>query len=109
LLLWSVAGYAQQAHEQEVQRALIDLDRRATEFSRGQPAQPLPPQVGQPLSADPQIARELRPYERMRMAEQNVHVLQLPPPLVRETGRPLPLPGGRQPGVDPVEVARPRE
>jgi hypothetical protein len=65
--------------------------------------------VGQPLSADPEIARQLRPYERMRMAEQDAHVLQLPPPVVRETGEPLPLPGRPQPGVDPVEVPRPRD
>lgn len=109
LLVLPVACFAQQPHEQEVQRALIELDRRSADFSRGQPFQPLPPHVGQPLSADPQIARELRPYERMRMAERNEHVLQLSPPLVRETGKPLPLPGGPQPGVDPVEVPRPRE
>ena len=109
LLVVPIACFAQQPHEQEVQRALIELDRRSTEFSRGQPPQPLSPHVGQPLSADPQIARELRPYERMRMAERDEQVLQLPPPVVREIGKPLPLPGGPQPGVDPVEVPRPRE
>lgn len=109
LLAVPIACFAQQPHEQEVQRALIELDRRSAEFSRDQPFEPLPPHVGQPLSADPQIARELRPYERMRMAERDEHVLQLPPPVVRETGKPLPLPGGPQTGVDTVEVPRPRE
>jgi hypothetical protein len=49
------------------------------------------------------VARQLRPYERMRMAEQ--HVLQLPPPVVREKAeQPLPLPGRPQRAVDPVTL-----
>ena len=109
LLAPPLAGLAQQPHEQEVQRALIELDRRSAQFSSGAPAAPLPPEAGQPLSADPEVARQLRPYERLRMAEQGDQVLQLPPPVVRETGKPLSLPGGPQPGVDPVEVPRPRD
>ena len=109
-LLWlPLACLAQQPHEQEVQRALIELDRRSADFSRGQGYTPLPPHVGQPLSGDPEIARQLRPYERMRMAEQHVHVLQLPPPIVQDTGKPLALPGRPEAGVDPVDLPRPRE
>jgi hypothetical protein len=118
-LLLPLACFAQQPHEQEVQRALIELDRRSAEFSQGRAPSPLPPQVGQPLSPDPEVARQLRPYERMRMAEQQKDgqfVLQLPPPAVQERKpgsgpdlKPLPLPGGPQPGVDPVQVPRPRE
>ena len=105
-----LACFAQQPHEQEVQRALIELDRRSAEFSSGSPQGPLPPYVGQPLSPDPEVARQLRPYERMRMAEQSEqHVLQLPPPVVRQTEKPLSLPGRPQAGVDPVEVPRPRD
>ena len=110
VLLLPLTCFSQQPHEQEVQRALIELDRRSAEFSTPQPSQPLPPQVGQPLHPDPEIARQLRPYERMRMAEEQrgEHVLRLPPPIDRESGKPLPLPGGPQPGVDPVDLPRPR-
>lgn len=106
LLLAPLACFAQHPHEQEVQRALIELDRRSAGFS----AHPLPPQVGQPLHPDPEIARQLRPYERLRMAQQRgEHVMRLPPPVARETGEPLALPGRPQSGVDPVELPRPRD
>jgi hypothetical protein len=92
---------AQQPHEQEIQRAIIELDRRSADFSSHRPL--LDPNVGRPLHPDPVIARELRPYERMRMAEQQPHVLQLPPPVIQQkVEKPLPLPGGPRPGVDPV-------
>ena len=101
LFFFPLVCLAQHPHEREVQRALIELDRRSADFSSNRP--PLEPHVGQPLNADPEIARQLRPYERMRMAEQ--HVLQLPPPVVREKAeKPLPLPGGPQRGVDPVAL-----
>lgn len=103
LIATPLMGFAQQPHEQEIQRAIIDLDRRSADFSAHFPADrpPLEPHVGRPLHPDPVIARELRPYERMKMAEQ--HVLQLPPPVVqRKREKPLPLPGGPRPGVDPV-------
>ena len=106
VLLVPLACLAQQPHEQEVQRALIELDRRSAQFSS---QAPLPPHVGQPLHADPEIARQLRPYERMRMAEQDDRVLRLPPPVVQATGNPLPLPGGPQSIVDPVDLPRPRD
>ena len=96
---------AQQPHEQEIQRAIIELDRRSADFSaqRAPAGEPLDPHVGRQLHPDPVIARELRPYERMRMAEQRSHVLQLPPPVVqKKVEKPLPLPGGPRPGVDPV-------
>ena len=109
VLLVPLTCFAQQPHEREVQRALIELDRRSAEFARGQAPSPVPPHVGQPLSADPEIARQLRPYERMRMAEQNEHVLQLPPPVVREFRKPLPLPRGPESVVDPVDLPRPRD
>ena len=105
LLLAPLACLAQHPHEQEVQRALIELDRRGADFARGAPPVPLEPHVGQPLHPDPELARQLRPYERMRTAE--AYVLRLPAPVVREkTDKPLPLPGGRQAGVDPVALPR---
>jgi hypothetical protein len=115
------AVLAQQPHEQEVQRALIELDRRSAEFARGQPpsSTPLPPYAGQPLSPDPEVARQLRPYERMRIAEEGAHVLQLSPPVNRteekasskEKGsfKPLPLPRRPESVVDPVDLPRPRD
>ncbi len=105
-LLLPLACLAQQPHEQEVQRALIELDRRSADFSNyGQ----LPPHAGQPLSPDPEIARQLRPYERMRMGEQREHVLQLPPPVIQETNKPLPLPRREESVVDAVDLPRPRD
>ena len=104
-LLAPIMCLAQHPHEQEVQRALIELDRRSADFARGAAPQPLEPHVGQPLNADPEVARQLRPYERMRMAD--AYVLRLPPPVVlRKSDRPLPLPRGRQAGVDPVTLPR---
>jgi hypothetical protein len=101
---------AQQPHEREIQRAIIELDRRSADFSNS--GRPLEPQVGQPLHPDPEVARQLRPYERLRIAEEDRrHVLQLPPPVVQEKRtekgeKPLPLPGGPRPGVDPVAPPR---
>jgi hypothetical protein len=101
-LLWPCACFAQQPHGQEIQRALIELDRRAADFARGSSG-PLDPHAGRPLHPDPEIARQLRPYERMKAAEEGaVHVLRLPPPVVQKDERPLALPGGPRGGVDPV-------
>ena len=113
-LLLPLACFAQQPHEQEVQRALIQLDERSAAFSRGEAPSPLPPQAGQPLSADPEVARQLRPYERMRMAEQREgFVLQLPPPGKQPEEdpalKPLPLPRREQSLVDPVDLPRARD
>lgn len=80
LLIGAPAGLAQQPHEQEIQRALIQLDRRAAEFARGAAPAPLEPTVGRPLHPDPEIARQLRPYERLKAAEKDSVTLRLPPP-----------------------------
>jgi hypothetical protein len=102
LLLIPIACFAQQPHEQEIQRAIIQLDQRSAEFARGSSPQPLDPHVGRPLHPDPEIARQLRPYERIKMAEER-DVLRLPPPVVqKKLEKPLPLPGGPRAGVDPV-------
>jgi hypothetical protein len=107
LLLFPLAGLAQQPHEQEIQRALIQLDQRGADFARGSAPQPLDPHAGRPLHPDPEIARQLRPYERMKAAETRApDVLRLPPPVVQKDEKPLPLPGGPRAGVDPVTAPR---
>lgn len=101
-------------HEEEIHRALIQRDQQSAEFAAGanrgflellHQRQLL--EAGRPLSTDPAVARELRPYERARMAqEREGFVLQLPPPRVRSGSDPdlgaLPLPGGPRHGVEPV-------
>lgn len=108
LLAVALPSFGQQPHAQEIQRALIQLDERGAAFARGSPPQPLDPHAGRPLHPDPEIARELRPYERMKAAEaREANVLRLPPPvvrnhMVRKDAKPLPLPGGPQGGVNSV-------
>ena len=104
LLFLPLVAFAQQPHEQEIQRAIIDLDRRAADFARGTPSPPLDPHVGRPLHPDPEIARQMRPYERLREAEEReIYVLRLPPPVVREDlDKPKPLPAAPQAGVEPI-------
>jgi hypothetical protein len=105
LLLFPFAALAQQPHQQEIQRALIELDQRSADFARGTASAPLDPRVGLPLHPDPEIAKQLQPYERMKAAEGREVTLQLPPPVVRiRNEKPLPLPGGPRPGVDPVTL-----
>jgi hypothetical protein len=107
LLVLPLACLAQQPHEQEIQRALIQLDQRSADFARGSASPPLDPSVGRPLHPDPEIARQLRPYERMKVAEERESdVLRLPPPVVQKDEKPLPLPGGPRHGVEPVAAPR---
>lgn len=120
LLLASLASsaLAQDAETQRaIQRALIQLDQRSAEFAaqaRGQDPRELQSlhaaqlrDAGRPLSPEPEIARQLLPYERMRMAQERE--LRLPPPVAREKKsgsdpdfRPLPLPGGLPHVVEPI-------
>jgi hypothetical protein len=100
-------------HEQEIQRAIIQLDQRSADFARGTTSPPPDPFVGRPLSPDPDIARQMRPYERMKAAEaRDSNVLQLPPPTVRSEARkeekPLPLPGGPRGALEPNPITSPR-
>lgn len=115
VLLWPLACAAQQLqpqqlHQQEIQRALIQLDQRSSDFARGMVSPPLDPFVGRvPLSPDPEIAQQLRPYERMRAAEGNEPaVLRLPPPAARNIDKPLPLPGGPPGALEPNPITSPR-
>jgi len=125
-LLFSVASAA--AHGDGFQRELLLRQQQSdaftlqlrqsqeTLFSRGGPgmesrhlwerqrldnlgAQQLQSAI-QPLSADPEIARQLQPYQRQRAADERL--LILPPPVVRQVpgqrpehmARPLPVPMG---------------
>jgi hypothetical protein len=94
-------------HAQEIQRALIERDRQSADFARGVASQPLPADAGRPLHPDPVIARELRPYERMRDAEAR-EIRFAPPVVLRKKSaadadaKPLPLPGGPRHGVEPI-------
>jgi len=118
ILLCPFACAAQQLpgqplHQQEIQRALIQLDQRGTDFARGTVSPPLDPFVGRPLHPDPEIAQQLRPYERMKAAEANEPtVLRLPPPavgqMVRKIDKPLPLPGGPPGALEPNPITSPR-
>jgi hypothetical protein len=99
--------------QRAVQRALIELDQRSTEFAaqlRGLDMRELQSlhaaqlrDAGRPLSQDPEVARQLLAYERMRMSDERE--LRLPPPVVRAPKpayEPLPLPGGLPHVVEPI-------
>jgi hypothetical protein len=103
ILLFPLYCQAEQPHAREIQRAVMEQDRRSAEFAGATTYQPLPADAGRPLHADPVIAREWRPYERMKATEG--YVLRLPPPVIREK-KPLPLPSslpsGPRHGVEPI-------
>lgn len=82
--------------ERQVQRALIERDRQAAEFSR-------PELRDMPRPSD---ATPLRPDERfVRQREREAYLLQFSPvPQAPLPAKPLPLPGGPDHAVDPVPV-----
>src|SRR5688572_11186019 len=99
LLSLSPVAHAQQQHEQEIQRALVQRDQQSAEFAAG--VRGAPPGALQSLHARQlgetmrPLAPELRPYQRARMAEDGALVLA--PPVRRSVpvpDLPLPLPGG---------------
>jgi hypothetical protein len=118
MILLYFVPFAGMAQEQEIQRALIQRDQQSAEFAArvrdSQESASLQQlharqllDAGRPLHPDPEIARQLRPYQRQQMAEERE--LRLPPPveLTRPDLRPLPLPGGPRHGVDPIPVQGP--
>jgi hypothetical protein len=108
-LLCPLACAAQQLHQQEIQRALIQLDQRSADFARGTVSPQLDPFVGRALHPDPEIAQQLRPYERVRAAETNQPaLLRLPPPALRPIDKPLALPGGPPGALEPNPITSPR-
>jgi hypothetical protein len=106
------------ANEQEIQRALVERDQRTAEFAAGvggnvdrrgleilHERQLF--EAGRPLSPDPELARQLLPYQRERMArEREAFVLRLPPPVIIDPEKPLALPRGPRHGVEPVPANR---
>lgn len=115
-ILWLSLGWPLGAmpNEQEIQRALIQRDQQSAAFAAGVNRGSLENlhqrqlmEAGRPLHPDPEIARQLRPYERERMAREGEgFVLRLPPPKPNSGSdpdlRPLPLPGGPRHGVEPI-------
>jgi len=117
------------AQQQEMNRAVIERDQQSAEFAarlRGQDTRALENLHARqlretlvPLSPNPDIARQLLPYQRGIMAQKRAqeiaatpqgaiaggHVRFDSPVFARpaaDVRAPLPLPGGPQPGVDPV-------
>ncbi len=87
--------------ERQGQRALIERDRQAAEFSR-------PELRNLPQESD---AEPLRPDERVRRSREREAYLLSQPPAPQAPPRaeaPLPLPGGPGHGVDPIPVPGPR-
>lgn len=82
--------------ELQAQRALIERDRQAAEFSR-----PELRSMAQPSDAAP-----LRPDERvLRERERQAWLLRISPVLQAPAAQaPLPLPGGPGHAVDPIPV-----
>ena len=118
----SLAALACLAQEQQIQRALIQRDQQSAEFAaRLRGSQELARlqhlhalqlrDAGRPLHPDAEIARQLQPYERQRLADERV--LVLPPPITqakpadRPASHPLTLPGGPRHGVDPIPAQGP--
>jgi hypothetical protein len=110
LFAFSVEGTAV-AQQQEIHRALIERDQQSAEFAAGVRGVPVPERLHEsqrrqaqvPLSQDPVLGTQLMPYQRERMARERE--LVFPPPIIRNGSseeKPLPLPGGPQPGVDRV-------
>jgi hypothetical protein len=110
------ATLAAPAQDQEIQRAIIQRDQQSAEFAartRGEDTRRLEQlhseqlrDAGRPLSPDPAVTRQLQGYERQRMSDDRV--LTLPPPVIQSRPaperepRPLTVPGGTSPLVDPI-------
>jgi len=120
-LALAAAAFGALAQEQEIQRALIQRDQQSAEFAarvRGADTTRLEQlhsqqlrDVGRALDPDPRVARELKPYERQRMADERV--LVLPPPVVRtptapeNEPRPITPPSRPRTLVDPIPAQTP--
>jgi hypothetical protein len=115
------AAFTAAAQEQDIQRALIQRDQQSAEFAarvRGADTTRLEQlhseqlrDAGRPLAPDPNVARQLLPYERQRMADERV--LVLPPPVVRaqpapeNEPRPIAPPSRPRTLVDPIPQQTP--
>ncbi len=118
-ILFVLAALPVSANDIEIQRSVIQRDQQSAEFAarvRGQDttrleqlhARQLSEVYRPPLNPDPEVARQLQPYQRQKMADERV--LVLPPPtqtLAKPPEKPLPLPGGPRPGVELVPPQSP--
>ena len=96
LLLFSLPALAQQS---EIDRALIQRDRQSAEFAR--------PELRDLHQRQDMNAGPLRPDERaMQSRERDAYpaVPAAPPVEPSPFAKPLPLPGGTRPLVDPIPV-----
>jgi hypothetical protein len=96
LFLLSLPLHAQQA---EIERALIQRDRQSAEFAR--------PELRELHQRQDTNRGPLRPDERVMQARERDAYPATPAPAPIEVSpysRPLPLPGGPRPLVDPVPV-----
>jgi hypothetical protein len=118
LLGLPLACFAQLSQQQvEIQRALIQRDQQSAEFAtRGVEARRALENLhsnqlrdaGQPLNADPVIARELLPYERQRMARERMALPPIDQPAKLEApAKALPLPGSGGPPSVVVPISTP--
>ena len=107
------------ANEIEIQRSVIQRDQQSAEFAarvRGEDtsrlerlhARQLSEVYRPPLNPDPEVARQLQPYQRQKMADERTLVLLPPTATLRKPlEKPLPLPGGPRPGVELVPPQSP--
>jgi len=119
LVVASAAALGQDASpSRDIQRALIQRDQQSAEFAaqiRGGPDarramealhERQLREAGTLQGANPDVARELLPYERQQLSSESETLLRLTPPVERPLpdlfAKPLPLPGGPRPGVEPV-------
>jgi hypothetical protein len=120
----SLAAGSALAQSVEIQRALIQRDQQSAEFAarvRGADtsrleqlhSQQLLDATVRPLSPDPEVARQLQPYQRQQMADERT--LALTPPSVKAepkaekpAPRLLPLPRRDERLIDPIPAQDPR-
>ena len=113
LLLLACSLCAHSQNTIEINKALIQRDQQSAEFAaRGVETRRALENLhasqlrdaGQPLSADPVIARELQPYQRQTMARERMMLPPIDQPALKSGSEPdfwpLPLPGsGGPPGI----------
>ena len=108
------------ANDQEIQRALIQRDQQSAEFAAGVRggdraslealhARQQREVAAHPLHPDPDVARQLQPYQRQRLADERALVFSPPAVNVKPAEKPLPLPGGPGHVVDPVPAQSSRD
>jgi hypothetical protein len=105
------------ADNREIQKALIQRDQQSAEFAaRGIETRRALENLhanqlrdaGQPLSADPVIARELQPYQRQTMARERMMLPPIDQPAkLSPPAQSLPLPGSGGPPSTVVPISTP--